>query len=62
MARQRLMLRFARWHIWLGWLVGVPILMWTVTGLVMVARPIEEVRGEDLHHKPETLEIGSYAN
>ena len=33
MARQRMMRRFARWHIWLGWLVGFPILMWTVTGL-----------------------------
>jgi uncharacterized iron-regulated membrane protein len=42
------MQRFARWHIWLGWLVGFPILMWTVTGLVMVAKPIEEVRGENL--------------
>lgn len=38
------MKRIARWHVWLGWLVGVPILMWTVTGLFMVARPIEEVR------------------
>jgi uncharacterized iron-regulated membrane protein len=42
------MQRFARWHIWLGWLVGFPILMWTVTGVVMVARPIEEVRGDHL--------------
>lgn len=40
--------RFAKWHIWLGWLVGFPILMWLVTGLVMVSRPIEEVRGEHL--------------
>jgi len=42
------MRRFAQWHIWLGWIVGLPILMWTVTGLWMVARPIEEVRGEQL--------------
>jgi len=42
------MKRFARWHIWLGWLVGFPVLMWTVTGLVMVAKPIEEVRGNHL--------------
>lgn len=42
------MQRFARWHIWLGWLVGVPVLMWTLTGLVMVAKPIEEVRGDHL--------------
>src|SRR6478735_1583147 len=48
MARHRLMLQFARWHIWLGWLVGLPILMWTATGLFMVARPIEEVRGDRL--------------
>ena len=31
------MLQFARWHIWLGWLVGLPMLMWALTGLVMVA-------------------------
>ncbi|WP_421992031.1 PepSY domain-containing protein [Qipengyuania sp.] len=48
MGNQRVMQRFARWHIWLGWLVGFPILMWTVTGLVMVAKPIEEVRGNHL--------------
>lgn len=38
----------AKWHIWLGWLVGVPIAMWLVTGLFMVSRPIEEVRGNHL--------------
>jgi hypothetical protein len=38
----------AKWHVWLGWLVGVPIVMWTLTGLVMVAKPIEEVRGNHL--------------
>ncbi len=48
MGQQRTMKRFARWHIWLGWLVGFPVLMWTVTGLVMVAKPIEEVRGNHL--------------
>ncbi len=48
MANKPLMLRFAKWHIWLGWLVGVPILMWMVTGLFMAAKPIEEVRGNHL--------------
>ena len=43
-ARQRL----RRWHVWAGWIVGLPFLAWTVSGLVMVAKPIEEVRGEDL--------------
>lgn len=48
MQRPRIMQRISRWHIWLGWLVGLPVLMWTVTGLVMVAKPIEEVRGNHL--------------
>jgi len=48
MAQLPMMRRIARYHIWLGWLVGVPLLMWTISGLVMVARPIEVVRGEHL--------------
>lgn len=44
-----------RWHVWLGWLVGVPLLLWTFTGLWMVARPIEEVRGTALRAEPATL-------
>lgn len=43
----------ARWHIWLGWLVGVPIVMWLATGLFMVAKPIEEVRGNHLRVEVE---------
>ena len=55
MRTQRAMQSLAKWHVWLGWLVGVPILMWTVTGLVMVAKPIEEVRGTHLRKQvPET--------
>ena len=45
---RKLMRRLARWHIWLGWLIGVPLLLWTLSGLVMVLKPIEEVRGEHL--------------
>ena len=37
-----------RWHIWLGWIVALPLVLWTVTGLWMAARPIDEVRGEHL--------------
>lgn len=48
MSHGRWMARYARWHIWLGWLVGVPVLLWTLSGVAMVARPIEEVRGEHL--------------
>ena len=46
MAAMRSTLR--RWHIWLGWLIGVPMLLWTISGVLMVIRPIEEVRGTDL--------------
>ena len=56
MARPRIMQRFARWHIWLGWIVAVPILMWAITGLVMVARPIEQVRGDDLRAPPAAID------
>lgn len=48
MARKPSMLTLAKWHIWFGWLVGVPIVMWLATGLLMVSRPIEEVRGDHL--------------
>lgn len=41
----------ARWHVWLGWVIGLPLLMWTLTGLLMVARPIEDVRGEHLRRE-----------
>jgi hypothetical protein len=58
MAKQRMMLRFARWHIWLGWVVGLPVLMWTVTGLWMVARPIEEVRGTHLRAEQPAIDPG----
>ena len=40
--------KLRRWHMWLGWLVGIPMLLWTVSGFVMVAKPISEVRGTAL--------------
>lgn len=44
-----------RYHVWLAWLVGVPLLLWTVSGLVMVARPIDNVRGTDLRAEQPPL-------
>ena len=41
------MLRFTRWHIWLGWIAALPVLLWLVSGLFMAARPIEVVRGRE---------------
>lgn len=49
--------RLNRWHIWLGWLVGLPLLLWTFTGLWMVARPIEEVRGTHLRADAPALAL-----
>jgi hypothetical protein len=46
-----------RIHIWLGWLIGVPLLLWTATGLWMVSRPIEEVRGVQLKAAPPELAL-----
>ncbi|TCJ39398.1 hypothetical protein E0504_09790 [Parafrankia sp. BMG5.11] len=68
MVASRWMARFARWHIWLGWLIAVPLLLWMLSGIAMVARPIEEVRGEHLRIKlppqplpgnPQVVEIRS---
>ncbi len=44
-----------RIHLWLGWLIGVPLLFWTGSGLWMVSRPIDEVRGTALKAKPLLL-------
>jgi hypothetical protein len=49
--------RLRRWHVWLGWLVALPFLFWTVSGLVMVAKPIEEVRGENLVLPPKPIRV-----
>ena len=47
------MLQLAKWHIWLGWLVGVPIMMWLASGLFMTLKPLPEVRGEHLRLEAE---------
>jgi hypothetical protein len=48
-----------RWHIWLGWLIGVPLILWTASGLFMAARPIDEVRGTHLNRDPLALQIAA---
>ena len=45
MATKPLMRTLAQWHIWLGWLVGVPIVLWLASGLFMTLKPLPEVRG-----------------
>jgi uncharacterized iron-regulated membrane protein len=51
--------KLRRWHIWLGWIVGLPIFFWVVSGLVMVARPIEEVRGSHLLRDPKPVQLAA---
>ncbi len=48
--------KFFRWHIWLGWLIGVPIILWTASGLLMVSQPIEMVRGNHLREAQPALD------
>ena len=49
--------RLRRWHVWLGWIVGLPVLFWVVSGLVMIAKPIKEVRGEHLMHEMQPIRL-----
>lgn len=56
MASRTPMQRFARWHIWLGWAAAIPLLLWTVSGLFMTLRPIDEVRGQHLRQQPALIQ------
>lgn len=51
--------RLRRWHVWLGWIVGLPVLFWVVSGLIMVWKPIEEVRGTHLLAEPKPLQLAA---
>ena len=48
---------FRRWHIWIGWLAALPVLFWVVSGLIMVWKPIEEVRGTGLLREPAPVKL-----
>jgi hypothetical protein len=49
--------RLRRWHVWLGWIIGIPFMVWTVSGLLMVWKPIEEVRGSHLMAEPKPMRM-----
>ena len=55
----RLRDKLRRWHVWLGWIVGLPLLLWTATGLFMATFPIERVRGEHLIGDQPTLVLAA---
>ena len=47
-----------RWlHLWGGVIVGVQIILWVASGLVMVARPLDDVRGTTLRREPAALQV-----
>jgi len=50
-----------KYHIWLGWLIGVPMLFWTLSGVVMVWKPIDEVRGSKLLADPAPVVLATPA-
>ena len=50
-----------KYHIWLGWLIGVPMLFWTLSGVVMVWKPIAEVRGSTLLADPVPIALATSA-
>lgn len=49
--------KLRRWHIWLGWAAAIPVLVWVISGLFMVARPIEDVRGSGLLRDPKPTQL-----
>ncbi|BAK64751.1 hypothetical protein SLG_00760 [Sphingobium sp. SYK-6] len=53
---QRLRRRLNRFHVWLGWLVAVPLLAWTISGLFMASFPIEQIRGAHLRREMPPLD------
>ena len=48
-----------RIHIWLGWIVGIPLLIWVVTGALMVVTPFDKVRGNDMLAPPAPVALAS---
>ena len=46
-------------HLWVGLIVAIQLLLWTASGLVMTANPIETVRGEHLRRKPAPIDLRS---
>jgi hypothetical protein len=50
--------RTVRWlHLWTGVIVGIQIILWVASGLVMVVRPLDEVRGTTLRREVPALVV-----
>lgn len=44
-------------HIWLGWIVGIPLLIWVITGALMVVTPFDNVRGNEMLAPPASVAL-----
>jgi hypothetical protein len=50
--------RTVRWlHLWSGVIIGIQIILWVASGLIMVVRPLDEVRGTTLRREPAALSV-----
>jgi hypothetical protein len=50
--------RTVRWlHLWGGVVIGIQIILWVASGLVMVVRPLDQVRGTTLRNEPPALGV-----
>ena len=50
--------RTVRWlHLWSGVIIGIQIILWVASGLVMVVRPLDEVRGTTLRREAPALSV-----
>lgn len=50
--------RTVRWlHLWSGVIIGIQIILWVASGLVMVLRPLDEVRGTTLRREAPALGV-----
>lgn len=48
--------RTVRWlHLWTGVIIGIQIILWVASGLIMVVRPLEVVRGDDVRRERPAL-------
>lgn len=48
-----------RIHIWLGWIVGIPLLIWVITGALMVVTPFDKVRGNKMLAPPAPVALAA---
>jgi hypothetical protein len=55
--KHKLSFYFRKYHRWLSIIIGIQVLLWTLSGLVMSYLPIDEVRGRHLAKKETGLKI-----